>query len=175
MCVKQVWQERSGTSVHLTSVFAAKMLLLLLKHLFFIACLRCLCGRTVDVLTSQERSSDPEHVTLTSHTVKQQNSSDETFFHWNTLSPVAQVLRYAKHVQLFWNVGSLMSINTSNAQERLLWSWLGGAAFGGVIVLGSGGKYRPLFGRAICSWKGIRWLSLCSLYSHQGQIPAGNI
>lgn len=83
------------------------------------------------------------------------------FFHWNMPSPLAQVLCYAKHVLLFWNVGSLMSINTSNAEERLLWSWLVGAAFGGVIVLSSGGKYRPFFGRAICSWKGIRWLSLC--------------
>lgn len=59
-------------------------------------------------------------------------------FHWNMLSPLAQVLCYAKHVLLFWNVGSLMSINTSNAEERFLWSWLLGAAFGGVIVLGSG-------------------------------------
>ena len=45
-------------------------------------------------------------------------------FHRNMLSPLAQVLRYAKHVLLFWNVGSLMSINTSNAEERLLRNWL---------------------------------------------------
>lgn len=54
------------------------------------------------------------------------------------LAALARALRYAKHVALFWNVGSLMSINISNTAECLLWRWLVGAAFGGIIFLGSG-------------------------------------
>lgn len=40
-----------------------------------------------------------------------------------------------------------MSINTSNTEEQFLSSWLLGAAFGGVIVLGSRGKYGAFLGK----------------------------
>lgn len=80
-----------------------------------------------------------------------------------SLSLAQMMLRHAKHVLLLWKVGSLMSINTSNAKE-LVWSWLGGAAFGGVLVLGRGVKYRLVFGWGICSWKWIGWWSMWNKY-----------
>lgn len=121
------------------------MLSLVLKHLFFIPYVGCLCSRTVDVLTSQGNSPEPRpHNPHIPH-YKTKPLFWWNFFHWNMPSPLAQVLCYAKHVLLFWNVGSLMSINTSNAEERLLWSWSVRAAFGGVIVLGNGEKVQTVF------------------------------
>lgn len=56
-------------------------------------------------------------------------------FHRNMPYPLAQMLRYAKHVLLFCNVGSFASINF-----RTLKSHGSEVAFGGVIVLGNGVK-----------------------------------
>lgn len=139
---EQIWQEGSMISVNLKPVLVSKKLWRLLKHLFFIGRLRCRCGWTLDVLTSLGYSHNLDHTTLISHTIKQHSSSDETFSHWCTLCLLTQVLHYAKHVLVFWNVGPLMSINTSNTEEQFLWNQ---ATFAGVIVLGSRGKYRFLF------------------------------
>lgn len=164
---EQIWQEESMRSVNLKPVLVSKKLWHLLKHLFFIGRLRCRCGWTLDVLTSLGYSPNLDHTTLISHTIKQHSSSDETFFHWCTLCLLTQVLHYAKHVLLFWNVGPLMSINTSNTEEQFLWNR---ATFGGVIVLGSRGKVQIsifFFGQAICSWKGFRSLKILMIKALQ--------
>lgn len=128
-----------------------------------------LCGWRV-VLTSQGCTHLTQtKQTFTPHCVKQHCSSDETFSIETCFPLPAQALCYAKHVLLFWNVGSLMSINT---EDRLLWSRLVGAAFRGVIVLGSGESTDRFWASNLHM---ERNQMICRLYSHQGQIPAGNI
>lgn len=145
MCIYYIYGVfRSESMDNKTAIYVGKLqhidksdlvVQLFFLHLFFIACL-CLCGQTVGVVTSQGHPTNLDHTIF--------HKTTQLFwwkmFHWNMLFPLAQTLCNAKHVLLFWKVGSLVSINTSNPEELLLWGWLGGAAFGGVIVLGSGVK-----------------------------------
>lgn len=149
---EQLWQ---GVKWHLTSECGATMLRLL--HLFFSGRLRCLCGWTVDVLTSQGYSPNSDHKKPQNPHL-QSNYSDESFSIAFSACPSAPLCQTCAALLKCWiiNVHKHFKHWRVIALKLAHWSCI----WWGYCFRQQGKVLTMFFWRMTCLWKAIRWLSL---------------